>query len=50
MEELITIVLKAGELFFDFVDTVSRKLFSESTDDEQGLYSEMFDSRRAGAN
>lgn len=34
MEELITIVLKAGELLFDFVDTVFRKLFSDSTDDE----------------
>jgi hypothetical protein len=34
MEELIMIVLKAGELLLDFADTVFRKLFSDSTDDD----------------
>lgn len=34
MEEIFTIVLKTGELLFDFVDTVYRKLFSDSTDDD----------------
>lgn len=34
MDEIVTIVLKTGELLFDFADTVYRRLVSDSDDDE----------------
>ena len=35
MEEVVIALFKAGELAFDFDETIHRKLFSDETDDDQ---------------
>ena len=35
MEGVVIALFKAGELAFDFAETIHRKLFSDETDDDQ---------------
>jgi len=35
MEEIVIAIFKAGELAFDFAETVYKKFFSDETDDDQ---------------
>ena len=35
MEEVVIALFKAGELVFNFVETIHRKLFSDETDNDQ---------------
>jgi len=41
MEEIVIAIFKAGELAFDFAETVYEKFFSDETDDDQQNQSEI---------